>query len=73
VVFVLRSPPVANGALVLSGVADAGGFRHLSTTQRPQHSYQDGAFSDTTGLDLSEADPNIIASRQLSGARGPYG
>ncbi len=71
VVFVLRSPPVANGALVLSGVADAGGFRHMSTTQRPQRSYQDGAFSDTTGLDFSEADPKIVV--RVGSYPGPGG
>ncbi len=60
VVFTLRSPPVENGALVFSGVADAHGFRHDSLERIPQKSYEKGAFGDTTGLDFSATNPNWI-------------
>jgi hypothetical protein len=43
----------------------------MSTTQRPQRSYQDGAFSDTTGLDFSEADPKIVV--RVGSYPGPGG
>jgi len=60
VVFVLKSPPVPGGAALLSGVADMHGFRHKTVTTIPSTTHEGGSFGDTTGLDFSEADPNII-------------
>ena len=60
VVFVVKSPPLAKGAFLFSGVADMDGFRHASLTAVPDNTYDNGKFGDTTGIDFSEADPNIV-------------
>lgn len=59
VVFVVKSPPVPNGA-VFSGAADMHGFRHESLSTTPNQNYENGKFGDTTGIDFSETNPNII-------------
>ncbi|MEX0267595.1 WD40/YVTN/BNR-like repeat-containing protein [Leptolyngbyaceae cyanobacterium UHCC 1019] len=60
VVFVVKSPPVAGESHLFSGVADMQGFRHESLSSIPSQTYDNGKFSDTTGIDFSEADPKII-------------
>ncbi len=70
VVFVLRAPPVPGGARLFSGVADAHGFRHQSLTAIPPRSYLEGEFGDTTGLDFSAGDGNLIV-RVGSAPGGP--
>ncbi len=60
VTFVVKSPPLPNGAPLISGVADMHGFRHESLTQFPKQTFEKSAFGDTTGIDFSVADPNII-------------
>lgn len=69
VVFVVKSPPVPNGA-VFSGVADMHGFRHESLSTIPNQNYENGKFGDTTGIDFSEADPNIVVRVGSSPGKG---
>ncbi len=60
IVLVVKSPPVENGARLFSGVADMDGFRHDSLSVIPDQTYDIGKFGDTTGIDFSEANPNVI-------------
>jgi photosystem II stability/assembly factor-like uncharacterized protein len=60
VTFVVKSPPLPEGAPLLSGIADMDGFRHESLTQVPARTHDNSKFGDTTGMDFSEADPNIV-------------
>jgi len=70
VVFVLKHPPVADGAALFSGVADIHGFRHQTLIDHPQTTYENSSFGDTTGLDFAEADPNIIVRVGSAPGRG---
>jgi photosystem II stability/assembly factor-like uncharacterized protein len=70
VVFAIKSPPVPGGAYLLSGVADMDGFRHESISQIPQKTYDDSKFGDTTGIDFSEVNPNIVVRVGSSPGKG---
>jgi photosystem II stability/assembly factor-like uncharacterized protein len=70
VIFVVKSPPLPGGALLLSGVADMDGFRHESLTTIPTQTYDRGKFGDTTGIDFSEANPNIVVRVGSSPGKG---
>jgi xyloglucan-specific exo-beta-1,4-glucanase len=60
VVFVVKSPLGQSEAVLFSGVADMGGFRHDSLDTFPQSTLDKNTFGDTTSLDFAEADPNMI-------------
>lgn len=70
VTFVVKSPPVPGGAPLLSGVADMDGFRHESLTTTPTKTHDNAQFGDTTGMDFSEADPNIVVRVGSSPGKG---
>lgn len=70
VTFVVKSPPLLGGAPLLSGVADMDGFRHESLTSIPTQTYDRGKFGDTTGIDFSETNPNIVVRVGSSPGKG---
>ena len=70
VTFVVKSPPLSGGAPLLSGVADMDGFRHESLTSIPTQTYDRGKFGDTTGIDFSETNPNIVVRVGSSPGKG---
>ena len=70
VVFTLKSPPIKDGAELLSGVADMDGFRHQSVEILPRQTHDNGQFGDTTGLDFVEANPNMIVRVGSSSGKG---
>ncbi|MES2658954.1 MAG: immunoglobulin domain-containing protein [Verrucomicrobiota bacterium] len=59
----LKTAP--SGPALMTGLADVGGFRYLDTTVRPTgaggNSFRNTGGSNTTGLDFSEANPNVWA------------
>jgi photosystem II stability/assembly factor-like uncharacterized protein len=65
-----KSPPLPGGAPLLSGVADTEGFRHEALTSIPTQTYDRGKFGDTTGIDFSETNPNIVVRVGSSPGKG---
>lgn len=68
VIMAMITPP--KGAPVLTGMADANGFRHVDFDTYPERMFQDVGIWNTFGLDHHEKDPNIIAR---VGTRGEHG
>jgi xyloglucan-specific exo-beta-1,4-glucanase len=55
----LISPP--EGAPLLSGLGDIGGFRHPDLTVAPKRMFTSPNYSTTTSLDYAERNPKVIA------------